>query len=150
MTSRTKTPGGTPTVHRLALGLVFALGLCCTGCGSSVYLVRVSQAEEAFEEAKGLGAEESAPYEYYSAKVRIAEAKRQAAQAEYGNAAHLSREARGYSVLAIERAKKVANEAKAEKANVPANSLPKAKTISPRDSPSFSSSATIDSMKGEP
>jgi hypothetical protein len=150
MTPRTKTPEGPVAVHRLALGLVLAFGFCSSGCGNSVYLVRVSQAEEAFEEAKSLGAEESAPYEYYSAKLRIEEARRQAAQAEYGNAAHLSREARGYSVLAIERTKKVATEEKAEEARVPADSQPKARTRSPSESPAFSSSATVDTKKSVP
>jgi hypothetical protein len=108
MNSKSHTPGGGfATAGRRATALsCLIVGLATSGCGNSVYLVRVAQAEKSFEEAKELGAEQSAPYEYYSAEVRIAEAQRQAAQAEYGNAAHLSREARGYSILAIEKAKK--------------------------------------------
>lgn len=150
MTPRTKTPEGPFAVHRLALGLVLALGFCSGGCGNSVYLLRVSQAEEAFEEAKSLGAEESAPYEYYSAKLRIEEAKRQAAQAEYGNAAHLSREARGYSVLAIERTKKISSEPKKEEPGSPPDSKVSRAGSSPGDSPAFSSSATVETTKGQP
>ena len=70
-----------------------------------LYLVQVGRAERDFHEAKDLGAEKTAPYEYYSAKVRIEEAKRQAAQAEYSNAAKLSDEADTYAAKAIELSK---------------------------------------------
>jgi hypothetical protein len=139
MNSKSQNPGGGfAAVGRHALALLWlVLGLATLGCGNSVYLVRVAQAEESFEEAKELGAEQSAPYEYYSAEVRLAEAQRQAAQAEYGNAAHLSREARGYSLLAIEKTK--------EKTA--------AKTTSPKNVPQqpATTSATISVMqKGDP
>ena len=76
-----------------------------SGCGNTLYLVKINQAEKSFEEASELGAEEHAPYEYYSAKARIEEAKHQAAQAEYGPASDLSEEAYDFSVKAINRAK---------------------------------------------
>ena len=75
------------------------------GCGNTLYLVRMNRAERSFEEAQELGAEQHATYEYYSAKARIEEAKRQAAQAEYGPASELSEEAYDYSVKAIHRSK---------------------------------------------
>ncbi len=77
-----------------------------TGCGNTVYLVEVRRAEQHFREAKELGAEEHAPYEYYSAKARIEEAHVQAAHAEYGPASHLSHEANQFAIQAIDAAKK--------------------------------------------
>ena len=91
--------------------LVCALsGTSLTGCGNTLYLVKVHQAEQKFEEAKELGAEQHAPYEYYSAKTRLEETKRQAAAAEYGNASNLSQEATDYSVQAISISKTSRNQ----------------------------------------
>jgi Domain of unknown function (DUF4398) len=89
------------TANHVALAALIACGLGLTGCGNTLYLVQVGRAERNFEEAKQLGAENYAPYEYYSAKVRLEEAKRQAAEAEYGNAADLSDEATDFSNKAI-------------------------------------------------
>lgn len=79
------------------------------GCGNTLYLVQVSQAEEAYEEARELGAEQYSPYEYYAAEARLKEAKVQAAQAEYGNASDLSDEATEYAERAILNSKKSRN-----------------------------------------
>jgi hypothetical protein len=81
------------------------LGLLNSGCGNTLYLVQVNRAESSFEEAQALGAEELAPYQYYSAKARLEEARRQAAQAEYGPASDLADEAYDYSVKAINASK---------------------------------------------
>jgi hypothetical protein len=86
-----------------------AAALFAMGCGNTLYLVQVTQAEEAFEEARELGAEQYSPYEYYAAEVRLKEAKMQAAQAEYGNASDLSDEATEYAERAIVNAKKSRN-----------------------------------------
>lgn len=87
------------------LSLILLL-LGAVGCGSTVYLVEVRHAERHFEEARELGAEAHAPYEYYSAKVRIDQAKRQAAIAEYGAAAKLSERADDFALQAIQKTKK--------------------------------------------
>lgn len=71
------------------------------GCGNTLYLIQANRAEQNFQEAVELGAEVDAPYEYYSAKVRLEEARHQASQAEYGPASDLSDEAYDYSVKAI-------------------------------------------------
>lgn len=93
----------------LTVGLSAAAAFLSIGCGNTLYLVQVSQAEEAFEEARELGAEQYSPYEYYAAEVRLKEAKMQAAQAEYGNASDLSDEATEYAEKAIVNAKKSRN-----------------------------------------
>jgi hypothetical protein len=83
-----------------------ALGIVVSGCGNTLYLVQVNQAEEDLQEAKELGAERYAPNEFYSAEARLAEAKEQAAQAEYGNASQLSDEASILAESAVVKSKK--------------------------------------------
>jgi hypothetical protein len=91
------------TAARFLLGIV----LCCAavgsvaGCGNSLYVLRINGAAGRFEEARTIGAEQAAPYEYYSAEVRLEEARRQAARAEYGTASDLAREAERYAAKAI-------------------------------------------------
>lgn len=82
------------------------MGLFSVGCGNTLYLVEVNNAEEDLQEAKELGAERYAPYEYYAAEARLDEAKEQAAQAEYGNASQLSDEASILAESAIVKSKK--------------------------------------------
>ncbi len=84
---------------------LMGLSLVASGCGNTLYLVKVNQAEKDFREAQELGAEQHAPYEYYSAKARLQEAKVQAAQAEYGPAAELSDEADDFAIKAVNVAK---------------------------------------------
>lgn len=102
-------PGSSPrsaaeAVRRPLVGALLVVSLVLlSGCGNTLYLVRVSEAEEEFKEAEELGAEKYAPFEYYSAKERLKEAKVQAAQAEYGNASTLSLESTDYSREAAEK-----------------------------------------------
>jgi hypothetical protein len=87
-------------------GLLVVL-LCClavgalVGCGNGLYALRINSASGRFEEARTIGAEQEAPYEYYAAEVRLEEARRQAARAEYGTAANLAHEAERYAAKAI-------------------------------------------------
>lgn len=74
-------------------------------CGSSLHLVKEARAQRSFQEARELGAERYAPFEFYAAETRLMEAKRQAAHAEYGTAAQLSDAAERYSQNAIRIAK---------------------------------------------
>lgn len=101
------TPGAFARAPRVLI-LSFLL-ISLTGCGSAIYTFRINAALSRFEQAKTLGAEESAPYDYYSAEVRIEEARRQAARAEYGSAIKLAREAEGFAGKAILEAERVGN-----------------------------------------
>lgn len=87
--------------NSLATVMLVAIASLSSGCGNTLYLVQANRAERNFQEAVELGADVYAPYQYYSAKLRLEEARRQAAQAEYGAAADLSDEAYDYSVKAI-------------------------------------------------
>ncbi len=57
-----------------------------SGCGNAVYAVQVSSATSKVEEAKELGAEELAPFEYYMAVEHLQKARDEAASADYSDA----------------------------------------------------------------
>lgn len=82
--------------------LMLAAVAVLASCGTTLYISKIRQANEAFEQAKAVGAETRAPYEYYGAEVRLEEAKRLAAVAEYGTAVKLAEEARLLSETAIQ------------------------------------------------
>jgi hypothetical protein len=87
----------------MALLTSMALLTLLTGCGNTVYLLAMDTAEGRLEEAQSVDAERHAPYEYYSAQARITEAKRQAAEAEYGAAAELADEASKFAASATKK-----------------------------------------------
>lgn len=120
------------------LGLLLIL-LGLVGCGSTVYMVEVRRAEKHFEEARELGAEEHAPYEYYSAQVRIDQAKRQAAIAEYGPAAKLSDRANDFALQAIQKTKRSRSLARRPLAQTPPAQSPRAERA---DEPSAGAAST--------
>ena len=62
-----------------------ALGFATSGCGL-VYAVKANGASGSIEEARVLGAAETAQYEYYMAKEHLLKAQEEAAQANYGDA----------------------------------------------------------------
>ena len=67
-----------------------ALGLGLTGCGNTLYAFQVNATANKVEEAKELGAEKLAPYEYYYAKEHLEKAQEEAAAADYGDAVDLA------------------------------------------------------------
>jgi hypothetical protein len=77
------------------------LGLTCSGCGL-VYAVKASSASSNLEEAKVLGAEELAEYEYYYAREMLDKASEEAAEASYGDAIEFADIADDYAEKAIE------------------------------------------------
>jgi hypothetical protein len=91
------------TAPRLARWfLLLELSLAGAGCGNVLYAVRSSAAEKRLEEARELGAEEYATYEYYMASEHLEKAKSEAAEADYGDASRLSSDAERYADKAIE------------------------------------------------
>ena len=85
---------------KLTLGLVASL--LVAGCGNVLYAVESSAAEKRLEEARELGAETYAPYEYFMAREHLDKAKAEASEADYGDASRLSGEAERYANKAIE------------------------------------------------
>ncbi len=90
---------------RLVLLLASAVLLCASaGCGGVHYAIAVNSAASKVEEAKAVGAEQLAPYEYYYAKEHLQQAQIYASQASYSDAASVADEAEEYASKAIELA----------------------------------------------
>ena len=79
-----------------------------TGCGGALYAVQASSAASKLEEARQLGAEKAAPYEYYYAREHMTKASEEAAQGDYGDAIDLAEIAEESADKAI----RLTNEAK--------------------------------------
>ena len=77
-----------------------------TGCGGIHYSIEVNSAASRVEEAKALGADQLAPYEYYFAKEHLQQAQIEAAQASYSDAVNLAEEAEDHANTAIELTQK--------------------------------------------
>jgi hypothetical protein len=92
---------------RLALPVLGALAAIAgsTGCGSVYYAVTVSSASTRVEEARILGAETTAPYEYYYAREHLEQAQFEAAEASYSDAARYAETAEDYATKAVEIAR---------------------------------------------
>ena len=87
-------------------GLVFAALLLCAapavGCGGVFYSVEVNAATSRLEQAKQMGAESEAPFEYYYAREHLRQAQVEAAEASYSDAASYAETAELYAQKAID------------------------------------------------
>jgi len=84
------------------LAAVVCVGLAQAGCGGVYYAVTVNAAQARLEQARQMGAESAAPYEYYYAKEHLREAQLHAAEASYGDAANYAETAETYAQKAID------------------------------------------------
>ena len=66
------------------------------------YAVNATTASARVEEARELGAEKLAPYEYYYAKAHLEQAQVEAAEASYSDATDFAETAEEYATKAIE------------------------------------------------
>lgn len=76
--------------------------IACTGCGSTLYSIHASTAQQRLAEAKELGAEDLAPYEFHAAHAHLEKAETEAAEADFGDAITLAEQSAEYSARAIE------------------------------------------------
>ncbi len=83
------------------LALALALG-ATSGCGGVYYAVQVNGAAARLAEARELGAEQLAPYEYYYAKSHLEQAQVEASEASYSDAALYAETADEYAEKAVE------------------------------------------------
>jgi len=88
------------------LGGLVLLG--AVGCGNAIYVMQVNSASSRVEEARELGAEQLAPYDYYYAEEHLKKARQEAAEADYGDAIKLASAAEEHAA----KAAKLAREAK--------------------------------------
>lgn len=90
------------SMHLLLFGLVITSLGGLSGCGHVLYASKVNSAATRLEEARELGAEELAPYEYWLAKEHLDKARREAAEADYGDAMDLADESEAYAEKAVQ------------------------------------------------
>lgn len=93
-----RTPGSY-ALHALAGVVAFA----AVGCGNVYYAININAAESKLEQAREMGAEKQAPYEYYYAREHLHEARVHASEASYGDAASFAETAESYAQRAIDR-----------------------------------------------
>jgi hypothetical protein len=82
-----------------AFGMAWAGGL--VGCGGVQYAIEVNSAAARVEEARALGADQLAPYEYYYAKEHLQQAQVEASEASYSDAVTFAQEAEEHANTAI-------------------------------------------------
>jgi hypothetical protein len=79
--------------------------LAALGCGNMLYAINANAAANRLEEARELGAERLAPYEYYYAREHLLKAQSEAAEADYGDAAELAATSEEYAAQAVQAAR---------------------------------------------
>jgi hypothetical protein len=90
-------------------GRVVAIGAVASallGCGGVQYTVASSAASSRLEEARAIGADRLAPYDYYFAKEHLEQAQVEASHASYSDAVALAQEAEQHAMAAIESVRK--------------------------------------------
>ncbi|MCL2824878.1 MAG: DUF4398 domain-containing protein [Polyangiaceae bacterium] len=83
------------------VGVVASAAFALGGCGGVIYSAKSVGASSRLEEAKQLGAEELAPYEYYYAREHMTKAQEEASRGDYGDALNLLSVADEYAEKAI-------------------------------------------------
>jgi hypothetical protein len=86
----------------VCVGLLVAIGVASTGCGGVYYTVSVNAAQTRLEQARQMGAEAQAPYEYYFAREHLRQAQVEASEASYSDAAGYADTAELYAQKAID------------------------------------------------
>jgi hypothetical protein len=77
----------------------------CMGCGGALYAIQVNSASSKVAQAKELGAEKLAPYEYFYASEHLNKAMSEAAEGDYSDANDFAGVAEEYADKAIKLAK---------------------------------------------
>jgi hypothetical protein len=101
---KTKAPLASGRSRATTLG-VLAFGVVVSGCGNTLYAIQASSAASKLEEAKELGAEEYAPYEYWFAVQHLDKAQTEASEADYSDAVKLASIGEEYADKAIQLAR---------------------------------------------
>ena len=91
---------GTPFKAAGLAGLVLLM-IGLPACGGVYYMAAVNGAASKLEEARVLGADTLAPYEYYYAKEHLEQAQVEASEGSYGDAADFAESADDFAQKAI-------------------------------------------------
>lgn len=87
------------------LALSASLALFASGCGNTLYAMSASSASSKVEEARELGAEQYATYDFYLATQHLEKAQTEASEADYSDAANLAEKAEHHADKAIRLAR---------------------------------------------
>jgi hypothetical protein len=93
--------------HRTGLAAVVFIGagVLPAGCGGALYAIEVNSAASKVAQAKELGAEKLAPYEYYYANEHLTKAMSEASEGDYSDAKEFADVAEEYADKAIKLSK---------------------------------------------
>lgn len=94
---------GFDKICTLALGA--GLVITVSGCGNTLYAIAANSASSKVEEARELGAEQYATYDFYLATQHLEKAQTEASEADYSDAANLAEQAEEHAVKAIRLAR---------------------------------------------
>lgn len=89
------------TLRLLPAATVSTVGLLLGACGGSLYAMEVNGAASRIEQARELGADHLAPFEYYFAVEHLTQAKSEAAEGDYSDAIDFAAVAQEYAEKAI-------------------------------------------------
>jgi hypothetical protein len=89
----------------LAAVILLAAAVVPAGCGGALYAIQVNSAASRVAQAKELGAEQLAPYEYYYANEHLTKAMSEAAEGDYSDAKDFADIAEEYADKAIKLSK---------------------------------------------
>lgn len=84
-----------------SLGLATCFVLAGSGCGNTLYAVAANSASSKVEEARELGAEQYATYDFYLATEHLQKAQSEASEADYSDATELAERAEEHADKAI-------------------------------------------------
>jgi hypothetical protein len=87
---------------RARLIATFLVLVGAQGCGGVYYAATVNAASSRLEEAREIGAEQLAPYEYYYAKAHLEQAQVEASEGSYGDATNFAEAADEFAGKAID------------------------------------------------
>jgi sugar phosphate isomerase/epimerase len=76
-----------------------------SGCGNTLYAVAANSAASKVEEARELGAEQYATYEYFLATEHLRKAQTEASEADYSDATSLAEQAEEHAEKAVRLAR---------------------------------------------
>ncbi len=102
-------PEGFDKFRAVALGA--CLAFATSGCGHTIYAVAAGSASSKLEEARELGAEQYAPYDFYLASEHLEKAETEASEADYSDAANLAEQAEEHADKAIRLTREARSEA---------------------------------------
>ena len=89
----------------LAAVAILAVAISQAGCGGVLYSVQMNGVASRVAEAKALGAEKLAPYEYHYANEHLKKAMSEASEGDYSDAVQFAEIAEEYASKAIQLSK---------------------------------------------